>query len=109
MPKGRYFVYILASKSRRLYVGVTNDLERRIYEHKQKLADGFTKMYKIDRLVHFEETSDVSAAIEREKQIKGLLRIKKIALIESSNPTWEDLSEAWYNANIKADSSLRSE
>src|SRR5439155_1388789 len=52
MPKGRYFVYILASKSRRLYVGVTNDLERRIYEHKQKLADGFTKVYKIDRLVH---------------------------------------------------------
>jgi len=84
-------------------------LERRIYEHKQKLADGFTKMYKIDRLVHFEETSDVSAAIEREKQMKGLLRIKKIALIESSNPTWEDLGEAWYNANTKADSSLRSE
>ena len=109
MPKGRYFVYILASKSRRLYLGVTNDLERRIYEHKQKLADGFTKVYKIDRLVHFEETCDVSTAIEREKQIKGLLRIKKIALIESSNPTWEDLSEAWYKANTKADSSLRSE
>ncbi len=109
MARGQYFVYILASKSRRLYVGVTNHLERRVYEHKQKLADGFTKMYKIDRLVHFEETSDALAAIEREKQIKGLLRIKKIALIESSNPTWEDLSEAWYNANTKADSSLRSE
>jgi len=109
MARGRYFVYILASKSRRLYVGVTNDLERRIYEHKQKLAHGFTKVYKINRLVHFEETSDVLAAIEREKQIKGLLRAKKIALIESSNPTWEDLSEAWYNANTKADSSLRSE
>jgi len=109
MPKGRYFVYLLASKSRRLYVGVTNDLERRIYEHKQKLADGFTKTYKIDRLVHFEETSDVLVAMEREKQIKGLLRAKKIALIESSNPTWEDLSEAWYKASSKADSSLRSE
>jgi putative endonuclease len=109
MARGRYFVYVLASKSRRLYVGVTNDLERRIYEHKQKLADGFTKMYRIDRLVHFEETSDVRVAIEREKQIKGLLRAKKIALIESSNPTWEDLSEAWYKANSKADSSLRSE
>ena len=109
MPKGRYFVYILASKSRHLYVGVTSDLERRIYEHKQKLADGFTKMYKIDRLVHFEETSDVRAAMEREKKIKGLLRAKKIVLIESINPTWEDLSEAWYNANPKADSSLRSE
>jgi len=109
MPRGQYFVYILASKSRRLYTGVTNDLERRTYEHKQKLADGFTKMYKIDRLVFFEETSDVRVAIEREKQIKGLLRAKKIALIESINPTWEDLSEAWYNANSKADSSLRSE
>ncbi len=109
MPKGQYFVYILASKSRRLYVGVTNHLERRVYEHKQKLADGFTKMYKIDRLVHSEETSDALAAMEREKQIKGLLRAKKIALIESNNPTWEDLSEAWYKASSKADSSLRSE
>ena len=88
---------------------MTNDLERRVYEHKQKLADGFTAKYRIDRLVHFEETSDVLAAIEREKQIKGLLRAKKIVLIESINPTWEDLSEAWYNANTKADSSLRSE
>jgi putative endonuclease len=109
MARGQYFVYILASKSRRLYVGVTNDLERRIYEHKQKLADGFTKTYKIDRLVHFEETSDALAAIEREKQIKGLLRVKKIVLIESGNPTWEDLSEAWYKPASKADSSLRSE
>ena len=109
MARGRYFVYILASKSRRLYVGVTNDLERRIYEHKKKLADGFTQMYKIDRLVHFEETSDALAAIEREKQIKGMLRVKKIALIESGNPTWEDLSEGWYEATSKADSSLRSE
>ena len=90
-------------------MGVTNDLERRVYEHKQKLADGFTAKYRIDRLVHFEETPDVLAATEREKQIKGLLRAKKIALVESINPTWEDLSEAWYNANTKADSSLRSE
>ncbi len=105
MPRGSYFVYILASKSRKLYVGVTNDLERRVFEHKQKVADGFTKQYRIDRLVHYEETPDVLAAIEREKQIKGWLRKKKIALIESGNPAWEDLSEAWY----KADSSLRSE
>jgi putative endonuclease len=111
MPRDRYFVYILASKSRKLYVGVTNDLERRLFEHKQGLADGFTKQYRIDRLVHFEETPDVMPAIEREKQIKGWLREKKIALIESENPTWEDLSEAWYKANSKskADSSLRSE
>jgi len=111
MERGRYFVYILASRSRRLYVGVTNDLERRLFEHKNKLADGFTKQYHIDRLVHFEETADVMSAIEREKQIKGWLREKKVALIESENPTWEDLSEAWYNTNskAKADSSLRSE
>ncbi len=109
MVRGQYFVYILASKSRRLYVGVTNDLERRVYEHKKKLADGFTKTYRIDRLVHFEDTSDVREAIEREKKIKGLLRAKKVALIESTNPTWEDLSEAWYNADTTADSSLRSE
>ncbi len=109
MERGRYFVYILASRSRRLYVGVTNDLERRLFEHKNKLADGFTKQYQIDRLVHFEETSDVTSAIEREKQIKGWLRDKKIALVESGNPTWEDLSEAWYKPSSKADSSLRSE
>jgi putative endonuclease len=109
MSRGQYSVYILASKSRRLYVGVTNDLERRIYEHKQKLADGFTAKYRIDRLVHFEDTADVITAIEREKQIKGWLRDKKIALIEASNPIWEDLSEAWYKADSKADSSLRSE
>ncbi|HZR69208.1 MAG TPA: GIY-YIG nuclease family protein [Burkholderiales bacterium] len=108
MERGRYFVYILASRSRRLYVGVTNDLERRLFEHKNKLADGFTKQYQIDRLVHFEETSDVTSAIEREKQIKGWLRDKKIALVESGNPTWEDLSEAWYKPSSKADSSLRS-
>jgi putative endonuclease len=109
MERGRYFVYILASRSRKLYVGVTNDLERRLFEHKQKLADGFTKQYHIDRLVHFEETNDVMSAIEREKQIKGWLRGKKVALIESGNPTWEDLSEAWYKPSSKADSSLRSE
>ncbi|HEY6862646.1 MAG TPA: GIY-YIG nuclease family protein [Burkholderiales bacterium] len=109
MERGRYFVYILASKSRKLYVGVTNDLERRLFEHKHKLADGFTKQYHVDRLVHFEETTDVMSAIEREKQIKGWLREKKVALIESENPTWEDLSEAWYKTTSKADSSLRSE
>jgi len=105
MSRRSYYVYILASRSRRLYVGVTNDLERRLYEHKNKLVEGFTSKYNINRLVYFEEGSDVVAAIEREKQIKGWLREKKIALIESSNPGWNDLSEAWQ----KADSSLRSE
>jgi putative endonuclease len=90
-----YFVYILASKSRRLYVGVTGNLERRAYEHKGKFVAGFTKKYNIDRLVYFEQTGDVRSAIEREKQLKGLLRAKKIALIESVNPTWDDLSKQW--------------
>jgi len=91
----KYFVYIIASRSRTLYVGVTNDLERRVYEHKHKLISGFTAKYKITRLVHFEETEDVMSAIEREKQIKGWTRAKKVALVEAANPTWEDLAEEW--------------
>jgi putative endonuclease len=91
----QYYVYILASRSRNLYVGVTNDLERRVYEHKQKLVPGFTTKYNINRLVYFEATEDVHAAISREKQIKGWLRSKKITLIGSVNPTWVDLSDSW--------------
>jgi putative endonuclease len=91
----QYYVYILASRSRNLYVGVTNDLERRVYEHKQKLVPGFTTKYNIDRLVYFEATEDVQAAISREKQVKGWLRSKKIMLIGSVNPTWVDLSDSW--------------
>jgi len=102
----RYFVYIVTNKSGTLYTGVTNDLSRRVYEHKQKLVPGFTKKYNITRLVYFEETDDIKAAIAREKQIKGWLRSKKIALIESLNPKWEDLSINWYE---NTDSSLRSE
>jgi putative endonuclease len=82
----------MTNKSRTLYTGVTNNLERRVHEHKQKLIPGFTTKYNISRLVYFEATQDVRAAIEREKQIKGWLRRKKIALIESVNPKWEDLS-----------------
>jgi putative endonuclease len=85
----------MSNKSRSLYTGVTNDLERRIYEHKQKLVPGFTAKYNITCLVYFEVTEDVGAAIAREKQIKGWLRIKKIALIESMNPKWTDLSARW--------------
>ena len=91
-----YYVYIMASKSRVLYTGVTNNLERRVYEHKNKLIEGFTSKYNVDRLVHYEETNDVNVAIAREKQIKGWLRSKKIALIESANPQWKDLSLEWY-------------
>lgn len=83
----------MTNKSGTLYTGVTNNLERRIYEHKHHLVKGFTNKYNIDKLVYFEETTDIHAAISREKQIKGWLRKKKIALIESMNPGWKDLSE----------------
>lgn len=90
-----YYVYVLSNQSRTLYTGVTNNLERRIFEHKHHLVEGFTSKYNITRLVYFEETSDVYTAIAREKQIKGWMRAKKLALIESTNPEWRDLSEAW--------------
>jgi putative endonuclease len=93
----QYYVYILTNKKQGvLYTGVTNDLERRMCEHKNKLIPGFTSKYNLKRLVYFEETVDVNAAIAREKQIKGWLRKKKVALIESQNPAWNDLSEEWY-------------
>ena len=101
-----YYVYIMTNKSQTLYTGVTNDLKRRVYEHKTGQNPAFTARYNIDRLVHFEETNEVHSAIEREKQIKGWLREKKIDLIESSNPNWKDLSIGWYG---EGDSSLRSE
>jgi len=92
----QYFVYILANKSKMLYTGITNNLERRIFEHKQHLVEGYTQKYQITSLVYYDETNDVNAAIAREKQIKGWLRKKKIALIESMNPEWKDLSEEWH-------------
>jgi putative endonuclease len=100
--KRQYYVYIMASESGTLYTGVTNNLERRVYEHKNRLFPGFTDKYNITRLVYFEETSDIYSAIVREKQIKGWLRAKKVALIESINPKWKDLSADWYE---KRDSS----
>jgi putative endonuclease len=87
----RYFVYILTNKSRTLYVGVTNNLPRRIYEHRNKLVEGFTTRYNLTQLAYFEESSQVVDAIAREKQIKGWRRAKKIALVESVNPLWRDL------------------
>lgn len=92
----QHYVYIMASRSSTLYTGVTNNLKRRVYEHKNKLVPGFTAKYNINRLVYYDSTSDVNAAIGREKEIKGWLRAKKMALIESMNPTWEDLSEGWF-------------
>jgi putative endonuclease len=90
-----YYVYIMTNKSRTLYVGMTNNLERRVSEHKQKFIEGFTKRYNITLLVYYEAYSDVRDAIAREKQVKDWRREKKIALIESLNPTWRDLSEDW--------------
>lgn len=88
-----YYVYIVTNKSKTLYTGFTNDLQRRVYQHKHKLVEGFTKKYNIAKLVYYETTLDVKSAIAREKQIKGWLRKKKIELIESVNPNWKDLSE----------------
>ena len=96
MHGGPYFTYIVASRSRTLYTGMTSDLLRRIFEHKQKIRKGFSAIYNCNRLVWFERFSEVSDAIQREKELKGWTRAKKIALIQSSNPTWEDLSEEWY-------------
>jgi len=101
-----YYVYIMTNKSRTLYVGVTNDLERRVYEHKHKLLPGFTSKYNIGILVWYDSFVNVEEAIEWEKRIKGWLRSKKVALIETTNPDWIDLSDRWYD---KRDSSLRSE
>ena len=93
----QYCVYIMTNSSGTLYVGMTNNLQRRVYEHKYNLIEGFTKKYNVTRLVYFEETGDVQSAIAREKEIKKWRRSKKIALIESLNPKWQDLSEEWYN------------
>ena len=107
-----YWTYIMASVSRVIYVGVTNDLERRVWEHKQKRVEGFTKKYNCTKLVWFEEFRDVRDAIACEKRIKGLLRARKMALIEMENQSWRDLSEGWYQRAKQKndrDSSLRSE
>ena len=90
-----YYVYIMTNRTRRLYVGVTNDLGRRVYQHKHHVMPGFTSKYFLERLVYFEETNDVRAAISREKELKGWRRSKKIALIEKLNPRWSDLSCGW--------------
>ena len=87
-----YWVYIMSNPWRTLYVGVTNDLERRVAQHKEKAIPGFTSRYGLTSLVYYDETSSVEAAIAREKQIKGWLRARELQLIESMNPLWKDLS-----------------
>ena len=93
----RYYVYIMASRSRVLYVGITNDIWRRAWEHKNNVHPGFTSKYRVHRLVYFESFKYVGNAIAREKRIKGWLREKKTELICSANPTWENLSEEWFD------------
>ncbi len=95
-----YFVYIMTNRSKTLYTGVTNCLVRRVREHKLGTGSEFTTKYKLDRLVYFERFEDVHRAIEREKRIKGWLRVKKIALIISINPAWKDLSLEWYERHV---------
>jgi len=90
-----YFVCIMANASKRLYTGMTNSIRRRVREHKLKLTRGFAAKYNITRLVYFERFEDVRKAIEREKQIKAWTRAKRLALIESTNPKWDDLSREW--------------
>jgi putative endonuclease len=89
------WVYILASRSRRLYIGVTRDMVRRWHQHAAAEHDAFTAKYRINRLVYVEVTGRIGDAVAREKQLKGWRRSKKIALIEATNPAWQDLAEAW--------------
>ncbi|MFA4953946.1 MAG: GIY-YIG nuclease family protein [Patescibacteria group bacterium] len=96
MSLGSYHVYIMSGASEKLYIGVTNDLERRVFEHKNNSVPGFTARYNLRKLVYHEATENIESAIAREKELKGWLRIKKVNLIESANPGWMDLSREWY-------------
>jgi putative endonuclease len=91
----KYYVYIMSNKARRLYTGITSKLQKRVFEHKNKLLDGFTARYNFDMLVYYEEFSQVASAITREKQIKSWNREKKLRLILAENPEWRDLSLEW--------------
>ena len=98
MPYKSYWVYILASKRNgTLYIGVTNNIERRVFEHKSGLNEGFTKKYGVKQLVYFEEFNDINIAIRKEKRMKKWKRKWKLDLIESENPEWNDLSDGWYD------------
>ena len=91
-----YYAYILTNWNNKvMYIGMTNDLARRLYEHKHHVADGFTSQYNVNKLVYYESTADVKAAIAREKQLKSWVRARKNALVQSVNPTWRDLSADW--------------
>ncbi len=99
MPRNtprHFFVYIMSNVSGTLYTGVTNDIERRVFEHKNHVVPGFTAKYRIGRLLYFEEYDSAAYAIAREKEIKGWRRSRKIALIESMNKQWRDLAADWF-------------
>ncbi len=97
MPAKSYWIYMLASqKNGTLYIGVTSDLIRRVYEHRNHLLEGFTKEYDVSRLVYYEEYDDIGLALTREKQLKKWNRAWKLKLIESNNPSWKDLYEDLY-------------
>jgi len=96
MKERKYWVYIVSSVSGVLYIGMTNDLERRIWEHRNKRVQGFSATYNTTRLVHAEEFRYVNDAIAREKQLKGWRREKKVALINQENPQWLDLASEWF-------------
>src|SRR5688572_10033729 len=97
MRRRVFTVYIMVGASGTLYVGITSDLPMRVYQHKKKLLAGFTRRYNIDRLVYWESFGEVTMAIRREKEIKGWKRDKKIRLIESRNPHWNDLATRWFS------------
>jgi putative endonuclease len=96
LDQKQFYVYMLANKMRRLYVGMTSDLERRVWEHRTKAIEGFTSRYNIDRLVWYETTNRAMDAATREREIKAWRREKKIALIEAENPGWDDLARDWW-------------
>jgi putative endonuclease len=96
MEERIYCAYIMASRSHTLYIGMTGDLLKRIFEHKQRAHPGFSAKYNCNRLIWFERFTGPVSAIAREKQLKGWIRVKKVALIEKTNPTWNDLSEGWW-------------
>jgi putative endonuclease len=95
--KNQYYVYIMTNKSGTLYTGMSNNIKQRVFAHKHKLVEGFTRKYNIDRLLYIESFRDVNSAIAREKVIKGWRRARKIALIKTVNPNWADLAGEWYS------------
>ena len=103
MSMNNYYVYILTNwNDRVMYVGVTNNIERRLYEHKNKMVEGFTSKYNVHKLVYLEITNDIKDAVKREKQIKGWKREKKNELVEGTNPEWKDLSENWEDPSLRS-------